>query len=67
MDKVLDKRFKGRGFEYLVSWVGYPIEDAEWISGSRLSNCRDKVQEYEDGLSLARENVTHKNSVTKNR
>ena len=25
------------------------------------------VQEYEDGLSLARENVTHKNSVTKNR
>ena len=39
IDKILDQRRWGRGFQYLVRWCGYGIEHNQWLPGSELQDC----------------------------
>ena len=39
LDQRVDKRTKGKYYyEYLVKWKNRPIEDASWISQSKLDS-----------------------------
>ncbi len=42
-----DIKTKGRGFQYLVHWLGYPNEEDEWVNASELrQNSPDLVAEF---------------------
>jgi len=36
IDTILDKRKKGKGFQYFIKWRGYPIEDSTWEPASNI-------------------------------
>ena len=38
MSRILAVRRRGRGFQYLVDWVGYGPEDQSWIPQSYLAD-----------------------------
>ena len=35
---IIDERKRGRGYQYLVRWVGYGPEEDRWIAGSELKD-----------------------------
>jgi len=39
IDKILDARRRGRGYQYLVRWRGFGQEHDEWLPGSELEDC----------------------------
>ncbi|EDR02067.1 reverse transcriptase-RNase H-integrase [Laccaria bicolor S238N-H82] len=39
IDKILDARRRGRGYQYLVRWSGYGAEHDKWLPGSELQDC----------------------------
>jgi hypothetical protein len=47
VEKVLNKRIKGRITEYLIKWKGYPEWENTWEKSSHLTNARELVAEYE--------------------
>jgi Chromo (CHRromatin Organisation MOdifier) domain len=40
VEQILKHRKRGRGYEYLVKWVGYPITEASWEPKSNLTGCQ---------------------------
>jgi hypothetical protein len=36
IDRILDSRARGRGYQFLVRWKGYGPEDDEWLAGRLL-------------------------------
>ncbi len=40
IDHIVDERRQGRGFQYLVRWVGYGPEDDNWLSQRELEDCK---------------------------
>lgn len=52
IEKLLSKRKRGRGWQYLVKWKGYPDHDNSWISAKELKNNASKtIQEFETNNS----------------
>ena len=39
IEKILDARRHGRGYQYLVRWCGYGQEHDKWLPGSELQDC----------------------------
>ncbi len=39
IDHIVDECCRGRGFQYLVRWVGYGPEDDNWLSRRELEDC----------------------------
>jgi hypothetical protein len=39
IDRIIDQRKRGRGFQYLVRWVGYGPEDDRWLPRRELEDC----------------------------
>ena len=39
IERILDAQPRGRGYRYLVRWVGYGPEDDEWLPGKMLKDC----------------------------
>ena len=39
IDKILDQRRRGRGYQYLVRWRGYDLEHDRWLPSSELQDC----------------------------
>ena len=35
---IVDERKQGRGYQYLVHWVGYSPKEDRWIAGSELND-----------------------------
>ena len=40
IDRILDARRRGRGYQYLVRWWGFGHEHDEWLPGSELEDCK---------------------------
>jgi hypothetical protein len=50
IEKILDKRKKGQGKQYLVRWLGYGEESDLWVPSCKLVNCEAlEVWEKENG------------------
>ena len=47
VEEILDKRKRGRRFQYLVKWKGYPDSSNEWITRTNLGNARELVEAYD--------------------
>ena len=39
IDRILDQRRRGRGYQYLVRWRGYGLEHDRWLPGAELQDC----------------------------
>jgi len=51
VDEIIDKRRKGRGFQYKVVWKYWPRKSATWEPSRNLTNCDEKIQEFEKKLA----------------
>jgi len=47
MDKIIDSHQHGRGWQFLVHWLGYGPEHDLWIASSELNNCEALDQWYQ--------------------
>src|SRR5271168_3864925 len=52
VETILKHRKRGRGYEYLVKWVGYPITEASWESTTSFTGAIDTLQEYKERHQL---------------
>ena len=50
IEEILQKRAMGRGFQYLVKWKGYSVDDATWLSATHLKDV-EALDRFE-GLGL---------------
>jgi hypothetical protein len=39
VEAIIDSRCRGRGWQFLVRWVGYGPEDDRWLSATALDEC----------------------------
>jgi hypothetical protein len=39
IDEIIDSRRRGRGWQFLVRWVGYPPHHNEWLPAIDLKDC----------------------------
>lgn len=39
IEKIIDQRKRGRGWQYLVRWAGYGPEDDEWLPRRDVEDC----------------------------
>ena len=51
VDEIIDKRRRGRGFQYKVIWKYWPRKSATWEPSRNLTNCDEKIQEFERKLA----------------
>jgi hypothetical protein len=47
VERILDKRTKGRRTEYLVKWSGYGLHDATWQTPTDLAHAQKAVRAFE--------------------
>jgi Chromo (CHRromatin Organisation MOdifier) domain len=52
VEQILKHRKRGRGYEYLVKWAGYPITEASWEPKSNLTGATETLQEYQERHQL---------------
>jgi Chromo (CHRromatin Organisation MOdifier) domain len=52
VEQILKHRKHGRGYEYLIKWVGYPITEALWEPKLNLTGVMDITQEYQEHHQL---------------
>lgn len=57
VEKILDKRRKGRGSQYLVRWKGASAMQDTWEPASSLANAPQAIEEFEDELRSKRGQV----------
>ena len=48
VETILKHRRRGRGYQYLLKWKGYPITDATWESESAFSDDGDMLTTYKN-------------------
>ena len=48
IERILDTRKRGRGYQYLVRWIGFGHEDDEWIPRKDLEDCEALDRWIED-------------------
>src|SRR5271170_1027060 len=46
VETILRHRKRGRGYQYLVKWTGYPIEEATWEPEDSFSDDGDTLDAY---------------------
>jgi hypothetical protein len=49
IEKIVDSRKHGRGWQFLVRWAGYGPEEDRWLSTSALDECEALNRWYESG------------------
>ena len=50
--QILKHRRRGRGYEYLVKWAGYPITEASWEPKSSFTGLAEILNEYQEHHQL---------------
>jgi len=43
---ILDKRKRGRGWQYLVKWKGYGYEENTWEAASNLKRAEGAIEDF---------------------
>jgi len=61
VESILRKRRRGRQTEYLVKWVGYPLEESTWEPLENLQNADEAIQEFEDRTGSSVGSQQHSN------
>jgi len=51
VDRILDRRKRGKKTEWLVRWKGYGPADDEWRERIHLKGCKDLVSKFEKAYS----------------
>ena len=49
VEKILDKKCRGKMIYYNVKWENYPESENSWEPISNLRSVRDQIDEYEEG------------------
>jgi hypothetical protein len=49
IDRIIDSRPRGRGYQFLVRWKGFGPEDDEWLAARLLEDCEALDRWYESG------------------
>jgi hypothetical protein len=52
VDHIIRHRRRGRGYQYLVKWMGYPISEATWEPESAFSDDGDVLTQYKTRQQL---------------
>ena len=47
IESIVKHRRRGRGYQYLVKWKGYPIEEASWEPESSFGEDRELLHAYQ--------------------
>ena len=50
VERILDKRFRGKRAEYKVKWLGYAAKDSTWESSEAFSNAMGLIQDFENSV-----------------
>jgi len=56
IEKILDRRRRGRGYQYLVRWRGYGPEADVWVPGNELEDTTT-LKEYENSHTRTDEDI----------
>ena len=46
VETILNHRKRGRGYQYLIKWAGYPITEASWESEQSFNSDGDMLTSY---------------------
>jgi hypothetical protein len=49
VEEIIDSRRRGRGYQFLVRWLGYGPEHDEWIASAELNDCEALDRWYQLG------------------
>jgi hypothetical protein len=49
IERIIDSRPRGRGYQFLVRWKGYGPEDDEWLAARLLEDCEALDVWYDSG------------------
>ena len=49
IDEIIDSRRRGRGWQFLVRWLGYPSNHNEWLPAADVKDCEALDLWYEIG------------------
>lgn len=49
VEKIIDSRRRGRGWQFLVRWLGYAPQHDLWIAAAELDDCEALDKWYEEG------------------
>ena len=52
VESILKHRHRGRGYQYLIKWKGYPITNATWEAEMAFSNDGNMLMVYKDRHQL---------------
>ena len=52
VETILKHRRRGRGYQYLIKWEGYPITEASWEPESAFSDNGNLLDEYKQQHQL---------------
>jgi hypothetical protein len=55
VDRITDEKLENGLVKYLVYWTGY--DDPTWVSSDKLTNCKEKLMEYENVRTTFMEQV----------
>ena len=52
VESILRHRHRGRGYQYIIKWKGYPITDVMWEAKTAFSNDGNVLEIYKDRHQL---------------